>query len=98
MQQLRDREGLWLLWHSRLETKFADDPPHETLITPFVTELEYDYYDADARRWTTETRLRRASGDEVEIPRRLRLKFTYKKLTHESVVNLPTPLEGLPDF
>jgi prepilin-type N-terminal cleavage/methylation domain-containing protein len=96
--QLRDREGLWLLWHSRLETKFADDPPHETLITPFVTELEYDYYDADARRWTTETRLRRASGDEVEIPRRLRLKFTYKKLTHESVVNLPTPLEGLPDF
>jgi hypothetical protein len=31
-------------------------------------------------------------------PRRLRLKFTYGKMTRESVVTLPAPGEGLPLF
>jgi prepilin-type N-terminal cleavage/methylation domain-containing protein len=98
--QVRDREGLILLWHSRLEKNFATDPPRETVLTPFVTSLSYDYYDADSTRWTTETTLKPdpSGGTTPLMPQRLRLKFTYGKLTRESVVTLPAPTEALPLF
>lgn len=98
--QVRDRDGLILLWHSRLEKNFDTDPPRETVITPLATALSYDYYDADSTRWTTETTLRPdpAGGTAPLMPQRLRLKFAYGKLTRESVITLPTPTEALPLF
>ena len=44
-----------MLWHSDLENHFNDDPPRETLVSPFVTALSYDYFDTDFNKWTTET-------------------------------------------
>jgi len=96
--QVRGREGLFLLWHSRLETHFNDDPPHETLITPLVTAISYDYYDPDFKNWKNETELRRDASNKLEVPQRLRLKFTYGKLTRETVIALPVTGEGLPNF
>jgi prepilin-type N-terminal cleavage/methylation domain-containing protein len=98
--QVRDNEGLILLWHSRLEKNFDTDPPRETVLTPFVTGLSYDYYDSDSNRWTTETTLKPdpSGGTTPLTPQRLRLKFTYGKLTRESVVTLPAPTEALPLF
>ena len=94
--QARPNEGLILLWHSRLEKNFDTDPPRETLVTPLVSGLSYDYYDADTSRWTTETTLKMDSQGQPMTPDRLRLKFTYGKLTRETVVTLPTPGEALP--
>lgn len=96
--QAREREGLILLWHSRLEKNFDSDPPRETIVTPLVTTLTYDYFDADANRWTTETMLKPdpTGGTNPLLPQRLRLKFVYGKLTRESVVTLPSAAEGLP--
>ncbi len=98
--QVRENEGLILLWHSRLEKNFDTDPPRETVVTPLVTGLSYDYYDPDSTRWTTETALKPdpAGGSTPLTPQRLRLKFTYGKLTRESVVTLPAPTEALPLF
>jgi hypothetical protein len=96
--QARDRDGLVLLWHSRLEQKFATDPPRETIITPLVTALAYDYYDPDFRTWKTETAIQKDSSGQLKAPQRLRLKFAYGKLTRESVIALPAPTEGLPNF
>lgn len=95
---VREREGLFLLWHSRLEKNFADDPPRETIITPLVTALAYDYYDTDFKRWKTETQLQRDSSGKFKLPQRLRLRFAYDKLTRETVVTLPGGTEGLPAF
>jgi prepilin-type N-terminal cleavage/methylation domain-containing protein len=95
---VRDREGLILLWHSRLEKNFADDPPRETVITPLVTELDYDYYDADFKRWKTETSLQKDATGQVKSPQRLRFKFTYEKMTRETMITLPSMTEGLPQF
>jgi prepilin-type N-terminal cleavage/methylation domain-containing protein len=95
---VRDREGLLLLWHSRLEKNFADDPPHETVITPLVTAMSYDYYDADFKRWQTETSLRKDSAGKTMTPQRLRFQFTYDKLVRETMVTLPNAAEGLPQF
>ena len=96
--QVRDREGLLLLWHSRLEKEFANDPPRETVITPLVTALTYDYYDTDSKTWKTETTLRKDTNGQLLAPQRLRLKFAYGKLTHESVIVLAAPTAGLPNF
>ena len=96
--QARPGEGLVLLWHSRLEKNFETDPPRETVVTPLVSGLAYDYYDADFNRWTTETMLKMDPQGQPITPQRLRLKFTYNKLTNESVVTLPSPAEALPLF
>jgi prepilin-type N-terminal cleavage/methylation domain-containing protein len=96
--QARDREGLILLWHSRLEKNFDTDPPRETVITPLVASLSYDYFDADFNRWSTETTLRLDPSGNPMTPQRLRLKFTYNKMTRETVVTLPAPTTALPLF
>ncbi|HSY53811.1 MAG TPA: hypothetical protein VK785_05150 [Opitutaceae bacterium] len=96
--QVRPGEGLFLLWHSKLETHFSDDPPREVLITPFVTSMSYDYYNAESKSWQTETILRTDSSNQAETPQRLRLHFAYDKLTRETLITLITPGQGLPDY
>ncbi|ACB74890.1 prepilin-type N-terminal cleavage/methylation domain-containing protein [Opitutus terrae] len=97
--QFRDRDGLWLLWHSRLEKRFAEDPPRETQITPLVTAMSYLYYDPAFKNWKDEPQLRRDNQSRLETPQRLRLTFTYGKLTRETFVILPAVTgQGLPNF
>lgn len=96
--QCRPGEGLFLLWHSKLETHFSDNPPREVLVTPFVTSMSYDYYDSDSKRWQNETALRTDTANQPVAPQRLRLQFTYDKITRESVITLFTPGQALPDY
>lgn len=96
--QVRDRDGLRLLWHSRLEKRFNDEPPRGVLISPLVTALSYDYYDENFKNWKNELQLRRDASNKVLAPQRLRLKFTYGKMTRETVVSLPSTPEALPNF
>lgn len=92
---VREGEGLFLLWHSRWETKFDQDAPRETLVTPWVTSIQYDYYDADFKNWKTERNLIKDTN-EPRYPQRLRLTFKYAGREIVSLVNLPTLEEGLP--
>ena len=97
--QAREGEGLILLWHSRLETKFNDDPPRETVISPLVAGLEYDYFDATLNTWSTETALKKGSdATTILTPQRLRLKFKYETYTFDGIVSLPTSVQGLPRY
>jgi hypothetical protein len=96
--QVRERDGLFLLWHSRLEKDFEDASPRETLVSPLVTGVSYDYYDADANRWSTETMLKNDSSGNPMAPQRIHLKFAYNKLTRETVITLPAPSGALPLF
>lgn len=93
---VRDREGLYLLWHSRLEKNFKEDAPRETVITPLVTEMSYDYYDADFKNWKNERALRKNASGQMVVPQRIRLKFTYSGRTIDSVIGLPTVGQGMP--
>jgi len=94
---VRRGQGLFLLWHSDLENHFNDDPPRETLISPFVTALAYDYFDTDFNKWTTETLLRKDASGNPQAPQRLRLTFAYQKLTREALVTIPATNAGLPN-
>jgi len=95
--QVRRDQGLFMLWHSDLENHFNDDPPRETLVSPFVTDLSYDYFDTDFNKWTTETAIRTDSSGNPVPPQRLRLKFAYEKLTREALVIVPAVAQGLPN-
>lgn len=96
--QVRPNEGLVVLWHSRLEKNFDTDPPRETVVTPLVTGLTYEYFDPQFNRWSIETQLKLDPQGQPMTPQRLRLKFTYGKITRESVLTLPQPGQGLPAF
>jgi prepilin-type N-terminal cleavage/methylation domain-containing protein len=97
--QAREGEGLVLLWHSRFETKFNEDPPRETVISPLVSGLEYDYYDATLNTWSTEAALKKSTdGASYLTPQRLRLKFKYDTYTYDGIVALPSAMQGLPRY
>lgn len=93
--QARAGEGLVLLWRSRLETRFSEDPPRELVLSPWVTELNYDYYDADFRTWSTETALKKNTDGTTITPQRVRVKFAYRQNEEVGVISLPQILEGL---
>ena len=87
-----------MLWHSQYETTFTTDPPRETLISPLVTDMYFDYYDSTNQQWTTQdTPLTDNSGNYM-VPTRLRLSFTYGSLTESSTIPLLTATQGLPAF
>ncbi len=96
--QARQGEGLVMLWHSRLEKNFETDAPRETVVTPLVTGIVYDYYDVDMSRWTTEAMLKMDPQGKPMTPQRLRLKFTYNKMSREAVITVPVAGEALPAF
>lgn len=96
--QARPNQGLILLWHSRLEKNFDTDPPRETVVSPLVTGMTYDYYDSDTSRWSTETALKLDGQGNPMVPQRLRLQFAYNNLKEETVVTIPVVGQGLPPF
>jgi prepilin-type N-terminal cleavage/methylation domain-containing protein len=95
--QVKRDKGLYMLWHSDLENHFTDDPPRETLVSPFVTALSYDYFDTDFNKWTTETAIRNDTSGNPLPPQRLRVTFTYNKLTRDAIVVIPATIQGLPN-
>ena len=95
--EVRRDKGLFMLWHSDLENHFNDDPPRETLVSPLVSALAYDYFDSDFNKWTTETALRTATSGNPLAPQRIRLTFTYEHMTRETIVSMPVVAHGLPN-
>ncbi len=95
---VREGAGLLFLWHSRLEKNFTDQAPRETVVSPLVTGVSYDYYDANFKSWKTETQPLRNAQGEYEAPQRLRLKFAYRTRSQEVLIMLPTVTQGLPAF
>jgi len=96
--QVRPTEGLILLWHSRLEVEFDTKPPRETVVTPLVSALAYDYFDPDFNRWSTETELKLDPTGNPLPPQRLRLTFAYDTMKRDSVIALPPTSRALPIF
>ena len=95
---VREGAGLLFLWHSRLEKDFEDQSPRETVVSPLVSALSYDYYDTNFKNWKNEPQPRRNAQGEYEAPQRLRLKFTYRARSQEVLIVLPAVAQGVPAF
>lgn len=91
-------KGLILYWHSRLETRFAEDAPRALVLTPLVTALSYDYYNPDFKSWQNQPRLQKDPTGKYQMPDRIRLRFSLEKLTAETVITLPATTGALPAF
>jgi prepilin-type N-terminal cleavage/methylation domain-containing protein len=95
---VQEGKGLILYWHSRLETRFDDDPPRATVLTPFGAGLTYDYYQPDFKSWQSQTRLQKDRDGKWLPPDRLTLRFVHGKMSAETTVALPIPTSALPAF
>lgn len=91
-------KGLVLYWHSRLEKRFADDPPRALVLSPFGTTLTYDYYQPDFKSWQSQSRLQKDRDGQWRLPDRLILHFAHGKMSAETAVVLPVANDGLPTF
>jgi hypothetical protein len=96
--EAREGRGLVLYWHSRLETRFEEDPPRATVLTPLAVGLSYDYYDPKAKTWRTDLRPQRDDAGHWRAPDRVTLRFAYGKLRAESTLVLPVATAALPAF
>jgi hypothetical protein len=62
-----------------------------------VTAISYDYFDTDFNKWTTETTFRNDAAGNPLAPQRLRVTFTYDKMTREALIMIPKIGQGLPN-
>jgi prepilin-type N-terminal cleavage/methylation domain-containing protein len=94
----RKDEGLVVYWKSRLELDFATADPRMTMISPFVTAISYDYYDATKDTWSTEQELQKDTTGAYLTPRRVRLHFKRNNQELEEVIPLSVSQQGLPAY
>ncbi len=95
---VQEGQGLVLCWHSRLEVRFADDPPRVTVLSPFGAAITYDYYRPDFKSWQSHPRVQQDQAGKWARPDRITLHFTHGKMTAETSVVLPVPTGALPAF
>lgn len=99
--------GLIFQWQSRLELQREKTDLHETVISPFVKALHYEYYDATLKEWKTEDEPKHDDGGTAWLkPARLHLIFKFPELKStpknpdavpvdpEVVINIPIKRSG----
>lgn len=93
-------EGLFLLWRSRLEEGFLDDPPRRTLISPFVTRVRYHYinYAEENPEWEIVTAPRQEADRSYVLPQRIEFRFEFNGEVVDRQLAIPAPVEGVPIF
>ena len=94
-----EKVGLVLYWQSRLEVEFEETLPRQTLISSFVTGIDFHYYDPEFERWEVEEEPRVNTERTYDIPNRIQVTFEAEEeepLVY--MINLPSSREGLPIF
>lgn len=90
------REGLSLLWYSQLEEVEDLQDVRHTLISRYVTEIAYAYYDFEDDRWETEREPKDNDEGQFVLPDALKLTFEYDEDKIETVVYLPRKGKNIP--
>lgn len=92
------RNGLFLLWRSRLEEDFEDEAPRRTLISPFVKQMRYHYLDAEAETptWEILEQPKINADQSYVLPQRVEIVFEGKSGRVARQLVLPNPMSGVP--
>jgi prepilin-type N-terminal cleavage/methylation domain-containing protein len=92
---VNSERGLILQWQSRLELERDLNDIHETVLSPFVTSIAYDYFDADLKKWKTEeVPARDTTGSSYLQPARLRIRYARGELKTETIIDIPIRRRG----
>lgn len=97
---LDDREGLSILWYSDLEEEVEDEGDlYRTLISPYITRIEYCYYDEEQNEWEVQDDPEPGRERNVFLlPQFLKLTFTYEDRTFVRNLYLPQRSPDAPLF
>lgn len=88
-------EGLSLLWYSILQEEVeSENDLRRTLISPYVKEMRYVYWDERFERWEEETEPQEGENDEYLLPRFIRLVFEKDEISMERTVSIPVPSQS----
>ncbi|MDG2167378.1 MAG: hypothetical protein P8L44_05545 [Opitutales bacterium] len=93
--------GLVLYWQSRLEVDFEEYVPRQTLLSKYVTGIEFHYYDIEREMWEQEPEPRRNTERLYDIPNRIKVTFESEIEDEDAMtfmIILPNAIEGLPIF
>ncbi len=92
---VEEGRGLVFQWQSRLELERDITDRHETVISPFVTGLRFEYYDPELREWTTEDQpVQEPASTAWRKPVRVHLVFERGSLKATKVIGLPIKRSG----
>jgi len=96
--EFEEGEGLFLLWRSRLEEAFDEDPPRRTLISPFVESIQYHYinYGEESPEWEIAESPDREADNSYRMPERIELLFRFGREDIRRQIILPKTMEGTP--
>ncbi len=94
--QFEAESGLLLLWSSPLqeESPRRADELNRTLISPWVSAVEYLYLDPRNERWERTSTTPYDAQNEPIAPRFMRLIFSRDGIEAERLISLPTTIEG----
>ncbi|MFU8848115.1 MAG: type II secretion system protein J [Opitutales bacterium] len=88
-------EGLSLLWYSTLQEEVERESDlRRTLISPYVKEIRYIYWDERFERWEEETKPQEGENDQYLLPRFIRLIFEKDEISMERTVSIPVPSQS----
>ena len=93
----REGEGLVLYWKSRLELDYGTAPLRQTVLSPYVAGLSYEFVDPLTGEWHHEAELSADAEGAGSGPSQLRLRFRRGAQEGEEVIRLPdAAVQGVP--
>lgn len=93
-----DRDGLSLLWYSRFSKVENINDVNRTLISPYVTEIEYCYYDTEFESWDIESDPKEDRDGQFLLPDFIKLRFEYEDVVKEMPIYMPRRNQNVPLF
>ena len=92
---VEEGRGLVFQWQSRLEIEREKTDKHETVISPFVTAIHYEYYDPELKEWKIEDEpVQEPTTATWRKPARVHLVFERGSLRSTKVIDLPIKRSG----
>ncbi len=94
----RERDGLSLLWYSRLDEVEDLNDVHRTHVSPYITEMTYCYYDRETDNWDLYDKPEKDREGQYLLPDFIKLKFEYEGEVKEIPFYLPPRSQDVPIF
>lgn len=97
--KFREDQGLYLIWQSDAMAEENAEDFRETLLSPWVKEMLYCYYDEEAESWDSSDKMESDQDGNPKIPEFLKLKFISDDSTEqESFILLPNANSNVPSY
>ena len=96
---LVEGKGLVLDWQTDVQIQENDKIASQTVLSRWVTAIEYHYYDLEDDNWEASDRMEEDERSQPRFPSYIKLKFTHTDSREaETYVLLPYTNGGFPSF